>query len=146
MVGGGDVKPPIDKGAKVEQEVTVDAAEEDGGAEGREEEEAPAKQKTAKFPYPNETRIENCRYCTHDQMVRLVAGPQTGDCSEIGAWTIYALIALGIFLTIFFMLLGILYYSVVLVAILATAVVAYWSYLYYGPHWEQYDKQAAAIQ
>ena len=76
-------------------------------------------------------------------MMRLVSGPQTDECMEIGIWSIYFAIALGIFMTIFFVLLGILYYSVVMVALLGTAVVAYWSYLYYGPHWDQYDQTIA---
>jgi len=78
-------------------------------------------------------------------MMRLVAGPQTDECKEIGIWTIYAAVALGFFLTIFFILLGILYYSVVMVALLGTCVVAYWAYLYYGPHWTKDDEQAQEI-
>jgi glucan phosphoethanolaminetransferase (alkaline phosphatase superfamily) len=100
-----------------------------------------------RFPYENETRIENCRYCTHNQMIRLVAGPQTDECREIGVWTIYFAIALGLFLTVFFVLLGILYYSVVMVALAGAVVVAYWAYLYYGPHWTTTgDEQAIDIQ
>jgi hypothetical protein len=80
-------------------------------------------------------------------MLRLVAGPQTDECKEIGVWSIYAAIALGLFLTIFFVLLGILYYSVVMVSLAGAVVVAYWAYLYYGPHWtETGDEQALEIQ
>ena len=81
-------------------------------------------------------------------MLRLVAGPQTDECKEIGIWSIYAAIALGLFLTVFFVLLGVLYYSVVMVSLAGTVVVAYWAYLYYGPHWtrEGDDEQAVEIQ
>ena len=70
-------------------------------------------------------------------MVRLVAGPQSDECLEIGTWSIYAAVGLGFFLTIFFILLGILYYSVVMCALAGTVVIAYWAYLYYGPHWDK---------
>lgn len=128
------------------EDTKAGATEEKPAKEGESGTEAPAPVETVvetppvkKFPYENETRIENCRYCTHNNMMRLVSGPQTDSCSELGIWSIYFAIALGIFLTIFFVLLGILYYSVVMVALLGTAVVSYWAYLYYGPHWDKYD-------
>jgi hypothetical protein len=83
-----------------------------------------------RFPYKDEIRIENCRYCTHNQMTRPVAGPQTDECKEIGIWSIYAAVALGLFLAVFFVLLGVLYYSVVMVAPAGAVVVGYWAYLY----------------
>ncbi len=79
-------------------------------------------------------------------MIRLVAGPQTDECKEIGIWSIYAAIALGLFLTVFFVLLGVLYYSVVMVALAGAVVVGYWAYLYYGPHWDSEDPQVAFIE
>ena len=78
-------------------------------------------------------------------MNRLVAGPQSDDCTEIGTWSIYAAIGLGFFLTIFFVLLGVLYYSVVMVALGGSVVVAYWSYLYYGPAYAEFDDNAKQI-
>ena len=75
-------------------------------------------------------------------MVRLVAGPQTDDLVEIGTWSIYGGIAFGIFLTAFFVLLGIVYYSAVMCALLGTVALAYWTYLYYGPHWGDYNDEA----
>lgn len=74
-------------------------------------------------------------------MNRLVAGPQTDHPTEVGCWSIYAAIAFGIFLTIFFVLLGVLYYSVVMVALGGTCVVAYFAFLYYGPTWTKYDER-----
>ena len=79
-------------------------------------------------------------------MIRLVAGPQTDECKEIGIWSIYAAVALGLFLTVFFVLLGVLYYSVVMVAPAGAVVVGYWAYLYYGPHWNSEDPQVAYIE
>jgi len=54
---------------------------------------------------------------------------------EIGIWSIYAAVALGFFLVIFFTILAILYYSVVMVSLAGTVVVAYVLYMYYGPNW-----------
>ena len=75
-------------------------------------------------------------------MVRLAAGPQTDELKEIGTWSIYGGIAFGIFLTAFFILLGIVYYSAVMCALLGSVALAYWTYLYYGPHWGEYNDEA----
>ncbi len=52
------------------------------GTEAEEEEDTkPDKKETtenknkARFPHEHEVRIENCRFCTHENMLRLVAGP-----------------------------------------------------------------------
>jgi len=55
---------------------------------------------------------------------------------EIGVWSIYAAVALGFALCVFFTILAILYYSVVMVSLGGTVVVAYVAWMYYGPNWE----------
>jgi len=57
---------------------------------------------------------------------------------EIGVWSIYGAVALGLLLVVFFTILAILYYSVVMVSLGGTVVVAYVAYMYYGPNWEEY--------
>ena len=66
-------------------------------------------------------------------MVRLVSGPQKADPVEIGVWSIYAAIAFGLFLILFFVILSILHYSVMMVALGVTVVLSYFAYLYFGP-------------
>ena len=45
-------------------------------------------------------------------------------------------------MTAFFILLGIVYYSAVMCALLGSVALAYWCYLYYGPHWGEYNDDA----
>jgi len=58
---------------------------------------------------------------------------------EIGVWSIYAGVAFGVLLTIFFVLLGVLHYSTVIVAVAGTCVLAYWGYLFFGPEYKDHD-------
>jgi len=55
---------------------------------------------------------------------------------EIGVWSIYGAVALGLLLVVFFTILAILYYSVVMVSLGGTVVVGYVAWMYYGPNWE----------
>ncbi len=61
-----------------------------------------------------------------------MAGPQSDDLRDIGQWLIYAGVFVFFFLLVFFLVMGLLYYSLVLISLAATLGVSYWFYLKYG--------------
>jgi len=65
---------------------------------------------------------------------------------EIGVWSIYGAVALGLLLVVFFTILAILYYSVVMVSLGGTVVVGYVGYMYYGPNWEDHVGTFKALE